>query len=88
MPIVINKKKCTGCKLCLAACPYAAVKVVKKKAVLSEECTQCGACMNSCEFNAITFKGSQKRIKMDLTSFKGIYVFVEQDNETISNVSL
>jgi electron transfer flavoprotein alpha subunit len=88
MPVAIEEDKCKGCQLCVAACPYSAIKLEEKKAVLTIDCTHCGACLDSCEFDAIAFEGSQKRIRMDVTPFKGIYVFVEQDHETISNVSL
>jgi len=88
MPIVVLEEKCKGCKLCVAACPYAAIHVVEKKAVLSNGCTHCGACLDSCEFGAITFEGQQDRIRMDIAPFKGIYVFIAQDRKTVSNVSL
>ena len=88
MSVVVHEEKCKGCKLCVAACPYAAISVQEKKAVLSDECTNCGACIDSCEFEAITFDGSQERVRMDVAPFKGIYVFIEQDNQTASKVSL
>lgn len=88
MSVVVNEEKCKGCKLCVSACPYGAIDVVEKKAVLNAECTSCGACIDSCEFGAISFEGSQERIRMDVTPFKGIYVFIEQDNGTASKVSL
>ncbi|MBW1903413.1 MAG: FAD-binding protein [Deltaproteobacteria bacterium] len=88
MSVVVHEEKCKGCKLCVAACPYAAISIQEKKAVLSAECTNCGACIDSCEFEAITFEGSQERIRMDVAPFKGIYVFIEQDNQTASKVSL
>jgi caffeyl-CoA reductase-Etf complex subunit CarE len=88
MPVVVDKEKCKGCKLCVAACPYAAIDIREKKAVLNAECTNCGACIDSCEFGAIAFEGLQERIRMDVTPFKGVYVFIELDNQTISKVSL
>ena len=88
MSVVVHEKKCKGCELCVAACPYAAIKVEKKKAVLNAECTHCGACIDSCEFGAIGFEGTPERIRMDIAPFKGIYVFIEQDNQIISKVSL
>ena len=88
MPVVVREEKCKGCKLCAAACPYAAIIIEDKKAVLTPECTNCGACIDSCEFGAIFFDGPQERIRMDIDPFKGIYVFIEQDRKTISNVSI
>jgi electron transfer flavoprotein alpha subunit len=88
MSVVVHEEKCKGCKLCVAACPYAAISIQEKKAVLSTTCINCGACIDSCEFDAITFEGSQERIRMDVASFKGIYVFIERDNQAASKVSL
>jgi electron transfer flavoprotein alpha subunit/NAD-dependent dihydropyrimidine dehydrogenase PreA subunit len=88
MPVVVHEEKCKGCKLCVAACPYAAINIQEKKAVLNSGCTNCGACIDSCEFGAIAFEGFPERIRMDVAPFKGIYVFIEQDNETASKVSL
>lgn len=72
----------------MSACPYSAIIMADKKASLTDGCTHCGACIDSCQFEAIGFDGAQERVKMDTASFSGIYVVVEQDNGTISNVSL
>jgi electron transfer flavoprotein alpha subunit/NAD-dependent dihydropyrimidine dehydrogenase PreA subunit len=88
MPIVINEEKCKGCKRCVAACPYAAITVQRKKAVMGAGCTHCGACLDSCEFGAIAFDGSPERIRMDVAPFKGISVYIEQDHEAAARVSL
>ena len=88
MPIVVHEKKCQGCELCIAACPYGAIILRKKKAVWTAGCTNCGACIDSCPHGAITFEEVQERIHMDVALFKGIYVFIEQDNQTASKVSL
>jgi electron transfer flavoprotein alpha subunit len=88
MSVIVHEEKCTGCELCVAACPYAAIGMQEEKAVPGAGCTYCGACIDSCEPDAIAFEGFQGRICMDVAEFKGIHVFVEHENRTASKVSL
>ena len=59
-PIRIIIEKCTGCKLCEKVCPYDAIHVIEKKAVVDEKCTLCGACVDTCKKEALKlqFDGS------------------------------
>jgi len=75
-PIRIIVEKCTGCKLCEKVCPYDAIHVIEKKAVVDEKCTLCGACLEACKFDAIviskrTFKGQ------DIAAYSGICIYAE-----------
>ena len=88
MPVVIHEEKCNGCECCIAACAYTVLNIQENKAVLGDGCTNCGACIDSCEVEAITFEGSEERICMDVELFKGIFVFIETENQTASKVSL
>ena len=88
MPVIVHEEKCTGCKRCVAACPYTVINMQEEKAVLLPGCTYCGACIDTCEFGAITFEDFQGRLCMDVALFKGIHVFIEHDNQTASKVSL
>jgi len=79
--------KCTGCKLCIRACPFAAVTVVDKKAVLElEKCTFCGACVDSCKVEAIELK-KEAGEKKDLSTYKNVWVFCEQKKGKIQSIS-
>ena len=69
MGINIIIEKCTGCKLCLKACPFDAIRIMDalrptagagaplpaaRKAVIDlHKCTLCGASVDACKFKAI-----------------------------------
>ncbi|NQT07281.1 MAG: DUF362 domain-containing protein [Candidatus Omnitrophica bacterium] len=56
----ITKEKCLGCGLCIKWCPKDAIKLVKKKAVISkEECIGCGECTVACRVGAIEIKWNE-----------------------------
>jgi len=86
--ISIILEKCIGCKLCVGSCPFGAIKVEDKKASITDACTLCGACVSSCKFNAIDLKKDEVEGPVDLSSYKGVWVFGEQQNGTPANVAL
>jgi electron transfer flavoprotein alpha subunit len=56
--IRIVDDKCRGCKLCVKACPFGAIRMVDRKAVIDyETCTLCGSCVSVCKFDAIEATG-------------------------------
>ncbi len=78
--------KCVGCKLCISACPFNAIKVTDRKAAIQENCTLCGACVSSCKFEAIDFQKDESKGVSELTSYKGVWVFGEQKNNMVTQV--
>jgi len=51
----INPEVCTGCMLCLRACPVKAITGERKKPHIIDKlaCTKCGLCADTCRSNAI-----------------------------------
>lgn len=85
--INIIKEKCVGCKKCVGACPFLAIEIQDRKAVIGPKCTLCGSCVESCKFGAINFVKDEVEQK-DLSDYKGIWVFAEQRYGKLKQVSL
>ena len=85
--IKIITEKCIGCKLCVSACPFNAVEVKDKKAVILDNCTLCGACVSSCKFQAIDLKRDETQGPVNIEDYSGVWVFGEQKNGVVSNVA-
>ncbi|MEW5895745.1 MAG: electron transfer flavoprotein subunit alpha [Candidatus Omnitrophota bacterium] len=86
MDIRIINEKCTGCTICTKVCPFAALTMHSKKAVIDyDKCSLCGACVDSCKFDAIEIKRSSSRTP-NLEEYKGVWVLGEQRRGHVQSV--
>jgi electron transfer flavoprotein alpha subunit len=88
MPIKIIIEKCTGCNLCVEACPFDAIRIINKKAVIDmDRCNLCGACVSVCKLKAILLEKPKTRaVKSDIKDYQGVWVFAEQKKGRVQPV--
>lgn len=86
MSIKVIQDKCVGCELCVKACPFSAITMVNKKAVIDlDKCTLCSACVDACKFVAIELERTYCKTE-NIQDYKGIWVFGEQKKGVIQPV--
>src|SRR5450830_1206428 len=88
-PIKVIFDNCVGCKLCVKTCPFAAITMVDKKAVIDlTKCTLCGACVKVCKFDAIVMKEKAAPAGgIDLSAYRDVWVFAEQVDGKVQSVT-
>jgi electron transfer flavoprotein alpha subunit len=77
MAVHVINDKCKGCSICIKNCPFNAITMENKLAVIGSACTSCGVCVDKCPFKAIE-KTEEIREEKDLSAYKGVWVFAEQ----------
>lgn len=86
MAVKVIKEKCKGCSICVKNCPFNAVTVENKIAVVASNCTGCGVCAEKCPFGAIEKPGEAEA--KDLSAYKDVWVFAEQREGKIMQVAV
>ena len=86
MAVNIIKEKCKGCSICVKNCPFSALTLENKIAVVGSSCTNCGVCVEKCPFGAI--EKPEEAEKKDLSAYKDVWVFAEQRDGKIMQVAV
>ncbi|QTL96785.1 4Fe-4S dicluster domain-containing protein [Iocasia frigidifontis] len=77
-------EECTGCKLCIRSCPFAAIEIKDNQAVILDNCTLCGSCESVCPVQAIKIEKEEKT--KDFSDYKNVWVFGEQREGDLNSV--
>ena len=85
MAVNVIKEKCKGCSICVKNCPFEAITMENKIAVIGAACTGCGVCVEKCPFKAIEKTEEAREVK-DLSAYKDVWVFAEQRDGVIMPV--
>ena len=80
------KETCTGCGVCVRACPFGAMKVAEGKARIGDACTLCTVCVRSCPYHAITIERPTIPVER-FAEYKGVWVIAEHEGGTLKTVS-
>ena len=87
MSIEIDKEKCTGCGKCYEICPNNGIDFDENDiAFITEECTACGMCVDECPQAAISLKKETRLVVTDISKYKGVWIFAEQQEQEIPKV--
>jgi caffeyl-CoA reductase-Etf complex subunit CarE len=88
MGIIVKIDLCVGCEACVNECPFGAIEMKDEKAVIGDKCTLCGTCVDICPSFAIEMVEEPKTAPaVDLSAYKGVWVFAEQRNNRIIPVA-
>jgi len=82
--IRVIRGTCTGCGLCVTACPFQCIALVEERAVISDECRLCGICVDVCPVQAIVLEETARTV--DVSAYRGVLVFGEQRGGVIAPV--
>lgn len=87
MGIKIIAERCTGCGLCVQYCPFAAIEIIDKKAVVGPACNLCGACIDACPQEALVLEREPEKPKQPVDIYKNVWIFAEEHDGKVDSTA-
>lgn len=84
--LIIDREACIGCGACVEACLYDALSLEDGIAVSNDNCTACAACLPVCPVEALSLP-ERRAQHVDLQSYQGVWVWVEQFRGQATGIS-
>lgn len=86
MRIGVDAKNCTKCGICKKYCSFGAIEYDDGIPVFNQNCVYCGACVKACPVDVISI--DRKVAKKDLSSYSGVFAYIDLDGKEIRPVGL
>lgn len=86
--LTFHHEKCTLCGQCVEKCPFGALEIKDDKIEINASCKMCKICVKNCPVEAITLEEEKIEEVVDKNAWKGILVFVEQEEDGIHPVAI
>lgn len=86
--LVFQQEKCTLCGVCVEGCPFGALEIKENKIEVNASCKMCKLCVKKCpQGAAVLVEEEETAPQVDKSLWRGILVFVEQEQEGIHPVA-
>ena len=85
--LYFNQDICTLCGQCVEKCPFGALEIKNDKIEINASCKMCKLCVKNCPVSAVSLVEDKAKKAVDKNAWKGIMVFVEQEETGIHPVA-
>lgn len=82
-----NQDLCTLCGQCVEKCPFGALELRENRVEINASCKMCKLCVKNCPAGAVTLMEDEVKQTVDKKAWKGIMVFVEQEETGVHPVA-
>ena len=76
--LVVDPRKCVGCRRCERVCANDGIEVVDRLARVLDGCVSCGMCVDACPVGALSIE--KDAAATDLSFYRDIWVFAQVDS--------